>query len=152
VISLSTLKCLDVSKNSTENRAIIIQYPKRNSNNQKWIFEDSGNDYGWITSISSRKCLDVPNNKFDGDVKDPQDLVIWQYEKRNRENQQWKMEREEDGSFLIISKAFSNDYCLTAENTNKIGPARIMLKKIIRSGTVATHQQMEEQRWIVTEF
>lgn len=59
LISKNSQLCLDVSDESTEDHANIIQWTCTGKDNQQWTFNKVQNNYYQVRSLKSGKCLDV---------------------------------------------------------------------------------------------
>lgn len=101
--SAGTSKCLDVPSSSRNNAITIQQYSCHGQSNQQWRFElksgTSERGRYLIKSVSSGKCLDVPNSSSDNAVR------IQQYECHGQSNQLWDVSKS--GNEYIINSASS---------------------------------------------
>jgi hypothetical protein len=87
---------LDVSDASCNNGGNVQIWDYNGTNAQKWIAEQSGSGYVFI-SLNSGRALDVQN----GSVSDGGN--IQQYRMNGTEAQSWNLESNSDGSWTLIS-------------------------------------------------
>lgn len=87
---------LDISGQSTENKANVHLWTRHNGNSQKFSIEKIG-DYYRITNINSGKVLDV-----DG-AGNKNGTNVFQYDSQGSNNQQWIFEDAGDGYYYIKS-------------------------------------------------
>lgn len=64
VLTLADGRAMDVSGESTRDRAAVIAYPAgAGKTNQQWVVRDAGGGYVRLESVSSGKCLLVPDKR-----------------------------------------------------------------------------------------
>jgi TolB-like protein len=89
ITNVHSNKVMDVSWNSKDNGAQIIQYGKKSSSNdnQRWRIVDVGNGFVKFINVLSGSCLTIPNNTKNRETQ----LVQWQ--DNGSESQHFKLER-----------------------------------------------------------
>ena len=147
--------CVDVSGESLNDGASIVQWQCHNGDNQQWRLEVVADGYSRIVSRHSGKCLDVSGNSLD----DGASIIQWQC--HGGENQQWRLELVADfggyfyarivsrhsGKCLDVSGGSADDgasiiqwQCHGGENQNWLllrpatGSARLWVMVIDESG------------------
>ena len=110
--NIGTNMYLDIHGASTENEANVEVFEKNNNDNQKYKVTYS-NGYYTITSVHSKKSLDVyDNGKRDG-------TNVQQYTLgENSDNQKWVIKEAGNGKYNIISKSSGSYLNVDEENKN----------------------------------
>ncbi|MFJ1958743.1 RICIN domain-containing protein [Streptomyces microflavus] len=107
-------KCVDASGAGTSNGTPLVQWPcGSNQANQQWQFGSTGDGYYTIANrnaASTRQVIDVPG----GSTNDGTKLATWAL--NSGANQQWRPERQSDGSYRFISRL--NGKCLDITNAS----------------------------------
>ena len=93
--------CLDVSGESLDDGASIIQWPCHGGDNQQWRLEGVADGYSRIVSRHSGKCLDVSG----GSADDGASIIQWQC--HGGDNQQWRLEVVADVGGATYSRIVS---------------------------------------------
>ncbi|MEH1792458.1 RICIN domain-containing protein [Nostoc sp.] len=101
---------INVSQNSKENSADVIQWSDDQTDNERWLLEDIGNGYYTLAAKHSGKALNVR------DASTQDGTPIEQYDKNGTDAQQWKLEETEDGYYILLSKA--SGMALTGSGNN----------------------------------
>jgi hypothetical protein len=91
-------KCLDVSGESLDDGAPIIQWQCHSGDNQQWRLEAAAEGYSRIVSRHSGKCLNVSDESLDDGASIIQDQC------HGGDNQQWRLEAAADGYSRIVSR------------------------------------------------
>ncbi len=93
-------KVLDVSGESTDEGAAIIQYALKSplTGNQVWQIEPAGEGYYTLTATHSGKVLDVPGGSTD------EETAVIQYQANGGLNQQWQIELTTDGYYKLTAR------------------------------------------------
>ncbi|MBD2456283.1 RICIN domain-containing protein [Nostoc sp. FACHB-87] len=93
-----TGKVLNVTGGSKEDNIQLIQYDKSDSDNSKWLLEDTGDGSYYLVAKHSGKVANIAG----GGSVDGSNAV--QYQKGNNDNSKWLLEDAGDGYFYIIGK------------------------------------------------
>lgn len=100
IVNESSGKVLDVSGYSSDDGAVVHQWPNLSAQNQQWDVTDLGNGSWSIRAVHSNKSLDVSGwSTNDG-------AAIHQWSYTGYVNQQWKIDNA--GSSFKISSVYSN--------------------------------------------
>lgn len=97
---------LDVSGGSEDDSANVASWTFGGHGNQKWYFENKGNDVYLITNAKSGKALDVlrSNDKIGANIA--------QYNPGGTANQLWKVRFNSNGTLSLVSQ-LDNHYVLS---------------------------------------
>ena len=93
--------CLDVSGESLDDGASIIQWPCHSGDNQQWRLEGVADGYSRIVARHSGKCLDVSGGSLD----DGASIIQWPC--HGGDNQQWRLEGVVDVGGAFYSRIVS---------------------------------------------
>jgi hypothetical protein len=93
---VATGKVLDLR---AEDKKSVQQWANGGGRNQQWEFEDAGDGYFYIRSVENGKVLDMG----DGRARDGAALIVT--DKRDNDNQKWKITDNGGGQYLIVSKS-----------------------------------------------
>ncbi len=91
-------KCLDVSGESQDDLAPVIQWDCHTGENQQWNLESTGDGYYRLTVRHSSKVLDVAGVSLDDGAS------VIQYTPNGGANQQWRVEALSDGYYRLIAR------------------------------------------------
>ena len=104
------LEIAGASKKSGANVQLGEWNNKENEKNKFKITYDETTDYYTIESILSENALDVQNGGMTSGTN------VWQYESNGTDAQKWKIEKNDDGSYSVVSK--KNGLYLSIQNEN----------------------------------
>ncbi|MGW0820113.1 RICIN domain-containing protein [Streptomyces sp. NPDC002845] len=111
-------KCVDVSGNSADDSAVVLQYSCNSGLNQQWRLQDAGDGYVRVLAQHSGKCLDVANNSTaDG-------ASVMQYRCTTGTNQQWLFQDQGNGYHRL--QARHSGKCLDVANASTTNGARLI--------------------------
>ncbi|MEG4484244.1 LamG-like jellyroll fold domain-containing protein [Microcoleus sp. D2_18a_B4] len=101
ILSVVTAALLTPQYNPTlfkEDRIAIVQYKRRDTDSQKWLFEPIENGYYRIKSKHSQKYLDVSRSSQEDFA------IVWQHSLANVDHQKWLLESSENNTYKIKAK------------------------------------------------
>ncbi len=110
--ALNDNNVFNVSGNSLENGANIIAYKYAWQDNEIFEIKNLGENKYKIISYTSKKSLDIPL------ASKEENVGIIQFDDHNAENQEWIIQKNEDGTYCIIS-GYSNLYLNLENGENK---------------------------------
>ncbi|MEU8184232.1 alpha-galactosidase [Micromonospora sp. NPDC049047] len=93
-------KLLDVFNASTADGANVVQWGANGQPNQRWRFQETGDGYATVTSISSGKCLDV----YGGAGATADGVRVIQWACNGGTNQQWRVEDLGTGYVRLVAR------------------------------------------------
>lgn len=96
--SIHSDRCLDVSDESLDERANIIQWGCTAKHNQKWRLTQNDEGYFQIKALHSSQCLDVAS----GSSEDGANILQWPC--NGETNQQWQVQSNDDETISFISR------------------------------------------------